>query len=136
MGLQYSGVTLASHVLLILALLIVFARAQYLRRVEGSLGAMISSSYVRMSVIAVFTALIVERGYYIAARLLSSKGVDLWSAHPAPELLSLGCGLAVWHVSVAAKKVAASNGRITIVLAGVELAALLCLWGLIGVVLW
>lgn len=34
-------------------------------------------------------AFLVERLYYVAARMLQPAGFDLWSAHPAPALLSV-----------------------------------------------
>ncbi|MEM7667734.1 MAG: hypothetical protein AAF317_01110 [Pseudomonadota bacterium] len=40
-------------------------------------------------------ALIIERAYYVTARFLKDKGINLWDMHPAPEALSLivACGL-------------------------------------------
>lgn len=109
----HSGATIAGHLVLCAALILVFVRAVALRFVEGSLYAVATSAHVRLSLIAAMALLIVERVYYVAARLLEPSGVDLWAAHPAPELLSLGCALAVWNVSLAAMNAAGScrSGR-------------------------
>jgi hypothetical protein len=91
---------------------------------------------MRLSLIAAMASLIVERAYYILARLLTLEDIDLWQAHPAPELLSLASAVAVWHVSVAALVAtdmmsAPRRGRIAL-----ELGGMIALWCLISVVLW
>lgn len=100
--------TTASHVVLILVLLLVFHEAQLLMRMQGSFAMIANSTYVRWSVFCVLSALIMERLYYVLARLLRGHGIDLWQAHPAPEFLSACVAGALFGLS-AAGRIAVSN---------------------------
>ena len=123
--------------MLIGALLAVFYHAVELRRVHGSLIALATSRYLRLALIWAIAALIVERVYYVAAPLMNPRGLNLWDAHPAPELLSLSVAIAVWHVSYAGRRAAGQlDARIHHGVALREGLAFLGLWATISVVLW
>lgn len=87
MGYDFStAATIASHAVLIalaIALIAALLRVWHVQR----LGAAVSAGVIEgLCILAVTIA--TERAYYVAARLLRRTGRDLWSAHPAPELLA------------------------------------------------
>ncbi|MGR3435255.1 MAG: hypothetical protein ACU0CO_10260 [Shimia sp.] len=67
---------------------------------------------------AVLASLIFERAYYVAARFLKPLGVDLWTAHPAPEFLVLTINgallwlLASWRAALRPPRPARRQGLI------------------------
>ncbi|WPY94695.1 hypothetical protein T8T21_00790 [Limimaricola variabilis] len=136
MGLGYSGVTLASHLLLIAAILFVFGRAQSMRFVQDSLPKLVASRYMRAALIAALAVMIVERLYYVGARLLSGQGVNLWNAHPAPEILSFTLAAAVYHVSIAALWATGELTSQRYATIATEIAVMLASWALLCVLLW
>ena len=83
-----SAYTVASHSVMII-ILIGFA-VRSLRSIDGEVAfrAVQLHGYTASLALACM-ALGVERLYYISARLLRPAGIDLWSRHPAPEVLSL-----------------------------------------------
>ena len=99
-GLGASALTTASHVILVIVLLMVFHGAQRVIAERGSFAIVASSQFFRWSVFSVFSALIVERIYYIGARLMRPLGFDLWQSHPAPELLSAAVAASLFCLSV------------------------------------
>lgn len=44
--------------------------------------------------------LILERLYYVLARILRRDGVDLWMMHPAPEVLSIVVAFGIYGITV------------------------------------
>lgn len=95
MGLGSSAAVTASHIMMVLILGLGIYRIMQLRMTPRET-LPLSGTWVFPTAIAfAFTAILVERIYYIAARLLQPTGIDLWGAHPAPAVLSavvaLGC---------------------------------------------
>ena len=95
MGLEWSALTTASHVVLVLSVLLLFQEAMMLRHVVPAAKPARSQRlfYAGAWIMAAF---VVERLYYVAARLLLPEGVDLWAMHPAPEFLSAMVAAAVF----------------------------------------
>lgn len=132
MALEWSAVTLAGHVTLCLAVLLIFINALAAlpgERVAGSLQCIASP------VFAFGAAFLVERSYYVVARLLVNSGVSLWEMHPAPDLLSgIVAAMAFW-VAVRVRMTAITSGRSprrTVVWQGAFLIGvyLILAWGL------
>lgn len=86
MGLGDSAYTVASHVCLLGALLLLMWRLVSMMHNETPLMALGRGLVPGMAIFAL--GIIVERAYYVAARLLAPSGMDLWAEHPAPEVLS------------------------------------------------
>ncbi|MCB5198580.1 hypothetical protein LGQ03_04955 [Loktanella sp. TSTF-M6] len=85
MELGWSAVTLAGHVALCLSILLILWNALAVlpyARAPGSLTPVASPLFLFGA------AVLVERSYYVAARLLVNSGFNLWELHPAPDLLS------------------------------------------------
>ena len=99
MGLQWSAVTLASHLGLVIAVLFAFANA--VRRVWSAADSPAVFRRLEGPVFAIVASLVVERLYYVTARLLVNTDIDLWSAHPAPELLSFMLMASIFSLAVA-----------------------------------
>ena len=86
MGLGPSAFVAAAHIIMIAVLVLTSIRLmklQYLAARPGR-GAWLFPGPITL----VLTAFAIERGYYVAARLLKPWGYDLWSMHPAPAALS------------------------------------------------
>jgi len=99
MGLGLSAFVTAAHIIMVLVILLTSIRLmklQYLAARPGR-GAWLFPG----PVILVLTAFAIERGYYVAARILKPWGYDLWSMHPAPAVLSAVVALSCyWLVPV------------------------------------
>ena len=93
--------TTASHISLVLTAFYAFHIGQTLMLASDGFARMGQSGYARISVFFLLAALVCERGYYIAARILAPQGFDLWSQHPAPELLSAIVALSLFNLSAA-----------------------------------
>lgn len=85
-NLEWNAVTMAAHVAILLS--VVFLIINAIRSMGRAHRAPVEPLDLAMPVIAFLSALIVERLYYVAARLIGTAGLNLWEAHPAPELLS------------------------------------------------
>jgi hypothetical protein len=89
MDLHWSAVTMASHLCLAFAIACAFANAVAARRYWISQTPVEVFARLEGPIFALAATLLVERLYYVAARLTVNSDLDLWSAHPAPEMLSL-----------------------------------------------
>ena len=135
MALGWSALTIASHVALIVAVLLLFSEVVLLRHVLVAAEPGRSRSLFHASAL-IMAAFVIERLYYVAARLLLPQGVDLWAAHPAPELLSGLVALAVFAAFACLAGLTSplvSRARGTVTLHATVLGAL---WGVIAWLLW
>jgi hypothetical protein len=126
MGLD--GYVVASHILLICALLGLGHGAIVVRRHPAAVAAVLRSRAVGVASLAALAALVVERAYYVAARFAQDPA-SLWDAHPAPEALAVLVSLAVFALTTSLGVVTAPDRgreRRKVALAG---AALAVAWG-------
>lgn len=96
----WNAITAASHVSLIFAALLVVFEVLTTVRHPGLIGPG-GWARIRAAGYLALSALVVERVYYVVARLLVHQGYNLWESHPAPELLSaaVACGIfTLWAV--------------------------------------
>lgn len=133
MGLGLSALVTAAHIIMVLVILLTSTRLMRLqyRAARPGQGAWLFPG----PVILVLTAFAIERGYYIAARVLKPWGYDLWSMHPAPAVLSAVVALSCyWLMPVIfrARGMPSRKIRITIT---VEVVSFLALGLAIGALL-
>ena len=133
--LGWSALTTASHTTIILAVLMVFAELLYLQAVSNA-RTVIDTRAVRSAIALMFSALVVERLYYIAARLLIGTEIDLWSAHPAPELLSLMLAASIFGVAATLMVFTATTLRRGLVGVAIQGGGLVLVWGCVAVALF
>lgn len=110
MGLHWSAVTLASHVALVLAIVCAFANAVAVRRVWGRSDGVRAFARIEGPVFAIAAALVVERLYYVTARLLINSDLNLWTAHPAPEALSFTVAASIFALAAAIRRMGSDPG--------------------------
>ena len=135
MGLGFSALTTASHVVLVLAVLLLFSEVALVRHLFAAQEPARSRS-VFLAAALVMASFVVERLYYVAARLLAPKKIDLWSMHPAPEVLSAMVALSVFVAFVALARLTSplmSRARSTVALHG---SVLVVVWAGLAWVLW
>lgn len=100
MGLGHGAYTTASHVLLIYGTVCLI---DALIRSHGR--SSMADPLVSRAAFAVAAMAVVERAYYVTARVLLPSGVNLWQAHPAPGMLSFALACAVlWLAGVIVPK--------------------------------
>jgi hypothetical protein len=85
---DYDAITIAAHLTMILAIGVFVVRLVG-SQVDGAYAAAIGKRDLFGGIAFALGLLAIERLYYVAARALRDRGIDLWGAHPAPELLSL-----------------------------------------------
>ncbi|SFQ14055.1 hypothetical protein SAMN05421853_10293 [Roseivivax halotolerans] len=128
MDLAWSAVTMSAHLAIILSILIALGNAVYLSAREHTIRV---TPLLRFALTGVASALVVERCYYVIARLLVNSPVDLWSMHPAPEILSgmvasacLFCATAILSTGRDAehRRLIAAIEIVFVILCGVSLA--------------
>lgn len=95
MGFGVDAFVIASHALMVLVLGLMGIRMMRLLTINRPSGGWHLPAGITMTLIA----FAIERIYYIAARLLKREGIDLWSAHPAPALLSAVVALAAYWLA-------------------------------------
>ncbi|QBF31515.1 hypothetical protein [Thalassococcus sp. S3] len=99
MGLGENGYTLASHSVLITLLMLMLFR--YGRMLVSAERRSQMDWQELIPAITIFTlALVLERGYYAAARFLAHQGADLWMMHPVPTFLSVMVAVTVYAMNV------------------------------------
>ncbi|WP_159966772.1 hypothetical protein, partial [Profundibacterium mesophilum] len=87
-------------------------------------------------IFAIAAALMVERIYYVIARLAVNTQLDLWSAHPAPEALSFALAAAIFALAVAIRRMGSDNDvQVRRVVAG-QGAAITAVFGVLVWSLW
>jgi hypothetical protein len=134
MGYGQDAFAIASHATMIVVLVLLgyrvmrlFPDIQLLTRAE---------SHGLSAALAIATmAMVIERAYYVAARLLSHHGLNLWSLHPAPEVLSMVVVIGLFLCFVPLRMATGEPSRRIWIGLGVEWIALLLFWVLIVVVL-
>ncbi|WP_425091991.1 hypothetical protein [Tropicimonas sp. S265A] len=98
MDMGYNGLTVASHTVMVMLLILIAARGLH------GLSTIRVDRHVldRMGVALAIACLAIgiERAYYVMARLLARYGEDLWQAHPLPEVLSLVMSLGLYGLMV------------------------------------
>ncbi|MEO0861124.1 MAG: hypothetical protein AAFY65_10940 [Pseudomonadota bacterium] len=90
---------MASHAVMIVILVMVVCRVL---RAEGTglLRLATEDHHLPMFVSLAAIALAVERGFYVAARMLEGHDIDLWKAYLAPELLALIVGAGLYAITL------------------------------------
>lgn len=119
------ALAIASHTCLVVALSLLIWRVITLFHDSKSVLAL---NIGLLPGVAMFAfGLIVERNYYIAARVLRPQGYDLWQEHPAPEVLSVVVLLSLYAMKVpliySLYEKRRATGQVT-----AELGGLACLW--------
>lgn len=111
MDLGWSAITLAAHVSLIVSVFFVFVNAVAVRLHWGP--DMPIRVFLPLLEPALFfaAALSVERIYYIAARFLRGLGYDLWTMHPAPDILSVILALSLFWLAAATRRIRSPSPR-------------------------
>ncbi|MGR3485499.1 MAG: hypothetical protein ACU0BF_09150 [Paracoccaceae bacterium] len=126
-----SAFVAASHIALVMAVLMVFAELLHASAHPG----IASRLSVRYALFAMLSAVVVERLYYVAARLLAPRGFDLWGDHPAPETLSALVAASVFAFAASLMAATAPTGRRALRLVATHGAGLLAIWAGIAVLL-
>ncbi|MGR3501588.1 hypothetical protein [Pseudaestuariivita sp.] len=116
---SWDNVTAASHVTLVVALVFVGL----------NLYAVGSGKPGRLGAALAIVAMLVERSYYVFARLLAGHQIDLWSAHPAPALLSFSVAISVFAIVALPMWDEGGKQRRDVVVVGIAMAAL---WTLVA----
>lgn len=108
--LEWSAVTMASHLCLAVAIACAFVNAVSMRRTWQFPSS--SAVFVRLEgpIFAIAAALMVERFYYVIARFLVKSELNLWQAHPAPEMLSFSVAATVFWLACAIRYLEGSQG--------------------------
>jgi hypothetical protein len=100
---MHDALTAGAHVALIFSAVLVLLEVTWLVQRPDMMERGLVSSRLRVTAYAALTALILERSFYVAARILSHRGVDLWAMHPAPAILSALTATAIfacWAVMI------------------------------------
>ncbi|MDF3420168.1 hypothetical protein HKX29_17605 [Sulfitobacter sp. S46] len=101
MGLDWSAVTMASHLCLVFAIACAFVNAVAARRNWIAQAPVEVFARLEGPIFALAATLMVERLYYVTARLMINSELDLWSAHPAPEMLSFSIAVSMFWLASA-----------------------------------
>lgn len=109
MGFGEGGIAVASHVTLLAVLLVLGVRVMRAFR-EATLLTRAEQFGLSAAISIAFLGLGIERAYYVAARLLQPRGLDLWSLHPAPAVLSAVVSLGLFLIGVPLVRAAAPEG--------------------------
>jgi len=99
MGLGESAYTTASHVVLFLITLGLIVRLTWHLNGDVVKFAVDRCGFIPALAICAIS-IDIERLYYICARLLQGRGLNLWSLHPAPEVLSLIMAIGVYAIHI------------------------------------
>jgi len=121
MHLGQNAFTIASHLTMVIILTMLAVRA--LRHRTAGLNAVIAIAAM---------GLVIERIYYVAARSLLSSGVNLWSMHPAPSILSMVVGIGLYSVMVPMVYSAQKSRRRAVARITVEIGLLFGIWALVA----
>lgn len=127
--------TAASHTFLALATMLVFFNAVSVRLIQHHHSGLSLFQNLEAPLFLIGATIIVERLYYVMARLLQTSGVNLWEAHPAPEILSLCVAGAIFWLSLKIRGLArddqARKKRVVIIQTGLALGVFIGMsWGL------
>ena len=118
---------MASHLTLIAVLMILVVRV-LLAELDAAIFEAVRAHGLTVALAIGFAVMAVERTYYVLARGLKRDGIDLYAAHPAPEVLSLMLAFAL-HL-IAAPVVRARSASLVIASRTIliELAIILVFW--------
>lgn len=111
MPLYWSAVTLAGHVTLCLAVLMIFWNALAVLHICGNSLPAGSATRLATPIFAFGAAFIVERSYYVVARLLVNSGTNLWELHPAPDVLSGLVAIGAFWVAAAVRRLCGADRK-------------------------
>lgn len=100
MDLEWSAVTLAGHMMIVLALWYALVNAAAAHQSWPGQRDHSRMEMLRPPAFAAGASLCVERLYYVAARMLVNSDIDLWDAHPAPDVLSIMVGVPLLWLAV------------------------------------
>tara|TARA_R110000744_G_scaffold78295_10_gene154362 strand:+ start:4013 stop:4417 length:405 start_codon:yes stop_codon:yes gene_type:complete len=134
MGLEGNSLTIASHTVMVLILSTLIWRA--LKCVAFGHGEEAMRRGLLPAIAICATALIIERLYYVAARVLKVRGLDLWSMHPAPETLSLIVGIGFYGIMVPILRASGQPAARTKMRICAEVLSLFLIWAMTVVVLY
>lgn len=93
-----SAATMASHLSVVLLVGVFIYSLLHCWR-DGLLPDAVTAGLPETLSFALFM-LAIERSYYFTARATEHTGLDLWSAHPAPEMLSAGLAIGMFVTTV------------------------------------
>lgn len=136
MGLSWSAVTIAGHLTIVFSLVFALVNAVAARArwpLDHGPERMLA---LAKPLIAVGSAISVERLYYVTARLLKNTPVNLWEAHPVPYLLSLMISLPLLWLAVSARLVVGPpTARDKVILRG-QIALVIGVFAAVSAGLW
>ena len=135
MSLEWSAVTLASHASLVLATVFAFLNAITVRRFWVAQPSLAVFERLESPIFAIAAALMVERSYYVCARLFVRTDLNLWEAHPAPEVLAFMLAASMFWLAISIRTMGEIGGlgaQRALILQSATMVALFTLlaWGL------
>lgn len=126
MGLEQNSLTIASHMVMVVILFMLAGRA--LSTFNKGLGGLAISHGLMAAIAIACVGLSIERLYYVAARFLLGKGLNLWQMHPAPEFLSLIVGTGIYGLMIPLLHAQISDRRRLVIRVLSEVIGLACFW--------
>lgn len=136
MNLEWSAITLASHVTLVLAIAFGFANAIAVRRHWIAKSPVVLFRRLEWPVFAISAAMITERLYYVFARLNVNTDLNLWRAHPAPEFLAMWSMCSFLWLAVSIRRLDGAAGMRVRRVIRYQIAAILTVFSLFAWGLW
>lgn len=128
--------TVASHATVVIAILFLFHVCAQMTATAQGFVLVAQSYYVRLAFFAVLSIFMIEHYYYIGARLLSPYGVNLWAAHPAPEVLSASTALTIFNLSASIRLALGGHDRRAMRDVSVHLVLLVAIWLAVAAILY
>jgi hypothetical protein len=122
------AVTAASHAVLVIASLLLVFEVIAAIRIPGALERIGRSRLTLRSFFVVIAALVVERSFYVAARVVQHKGLRLSDLHPAPDVLSVALAVSIFLGWAAAARAVRGSTRAVARYVGGVAAILAGLW--------
>ncbi|GIT85424.1 hypothetical protein [Roseobacter sp. OBYS 0001] len=129
MGFEQNALTIASHLTMIAVLIVLVVRLVLAGANSIAWEALGHGLTPALAIACV--GLMLERTYYVLARIVKPHGVDLWNLHPAPEVLSFIVGAGLFVVSIPLVFVKSPTPRQGWTRISVEAFLFLCLWALL-----
>lgn len=103
MYLGWSAITLASHVTIVIALMLAFSNFLVSARHWVDMKPIDIFEPLEVPLFCMGAAVIIERLFYVVARYAGDT-LDLWSAHPAPDILSASVAASALFLAVAVRR--------------------------------
>lgn len=133
MNFGLNAYAIASHSVLILIALLIVWRVMRSYVIEDF--AIVDPHNLQFVISLMALGVAIERIYYVAARALRSSGVDLWSAHPAPEVLSLLVAFTLYFIMVPFIVLKSQDAWGALRFVAIEWSVLALIWAVIAGVL-